>query len=54
MGFYTELFSRPRPREDGRYRAALAILHSTSISDRRDLGVRPADFPRIAREIVMK
>ncbi len=54
MGFYTELFSRPRPREDGRYRAALAILYSTSNADRRGLGVSPADFPRIAREMVMK
>ena len=26
MGFRTELFSRPRPQEDGAIRAALALL----------------------------
>lgn len=51
MGFYTELFSRPRPREEARYRAALALLNAMSNADRFDIGIKPADFPRIAREM---
>ena len=54
MGFFTELFSRPRPREDARYRAALAILHAMNAADRADIGVKPADFPRIAREMTLR
>lgn len=51
MGFFTEMFSRPRPDEVERYRSALMFLESMSPSDRADIGVRPADFPRIAREM---
>lgn len=51
MGFYTELFVRPRPEEVARLRTALATLESMSPSDRSDIGIRPADFPRIAREM---
>jgi uncharacterized protein YjiS (DUF1127 family) len=54
MGFFTELFSRPRPREDARYRAALAVLNAMNQADRSDIGIRPADFPRIAREMAMR
>ena len=54
MGFYTEFFSRPRPREQARYRAALVLLNAMSNSDRADIGIRPADFPRIAREMVTR
>jgi uncharacterized protein YjiS (DUF1127 family) len=54
MGFFTELFSRPRPREDARYRAALAVLDAMSPADRADIGVKPADFPRIAREMATR
>ncbi|MEP9389394.1 hypothetical protein [Mesorhizobium sp. KR9-304] len=54
MAFYTELFSRPRPREEVRYRAALALLNAMSNADRSDIGIKPADFPRIARETAMK
>lgn len=54
MGFFTELFSRPRPREEARYRAALAVLHAMSNADRADINVRPADFPRIAREMAVR
>jgi hypothetical protein len=50
MAFRTELFSRPRPNEQAHYRAALALLHAMCKADRKDLGVRPADFPRLARE----
>lgn len=54
MGFYTEFFSRPRPREQARYRAALALLNAMSNADRADIGIRPADFPRIAREMATR
>ena len=51
MGFQTELFSRPRPSAQAHYRAALALLHAMCKADRNDPGVRPADFPRLAREL---
>lgn len=50
MGFFTEFFVRPRPAEAERYRATLALLESMSPADRADIGIKPADFPRIARE----
>lgn len=54
MGFFTELFSRPKPREELRYRAALATLNAMSPAERADIGIKPADFPRIAREMAMR
>lgn len=54
MAFLTELISRPRPQEQARYRAALAILNAMSNGDRADIGIKPADFPRIAREMSMR
>jgi uncharacterized protein YjiS (DUF1127 family) len=54
MGFFTELFMRPRPTEHDRYRAAMAVLNQMSNRDRADIGVKPADFPRIAREMTLK
>lgn len=54
MGFFTEMFVRPRPREQDRMRAALAVLNAMSNSDRADIGVKPADFPRIAREMSLR
>jgi len=54
MGFFTEMFARPRPQEHLRYRSALALLHAMSSSDRADIGIKPADFPRIAREMSLR
>jgi hypothetical protein len=54
MAFFTELFSRPRPQEAPRYRAALAVLNAMSDADRADIGIKPADFPRIAREMAIR
>lgn len=54
MGFFTELFARPRPEEMIRFRNALAMLESMSPSDRADIGVKPADFPRVAREMAQR
>ena len=51
MGFFTELFARPRPKEAVRYRAALALLNAMSNAERADIGIKPADFPRSAREM---
>lgn len=50
MGFFTEMFSRPRPEEIERFRNTLAFLESMSPADRADIGIRPVDFPRMARE----
>lgn len=51
MGFFTEMFARPRPEEVERFRNPLAFLESMSPSDRADIGIRPPDFPRIRREM---
>jgi len=51
MAFRTEMFSRPRPNEQAHYSAHLALLHVMCKADRNDPGVRPADFPRLAREL---
>ena len=40
MAFFTELFSRPRPKEMARYQAALAVLNSMSNTDRADIGIK--------------
>jgi uncharacterized protein YjiS (DUF1127 family) len=53
MGFFTELFVRPRP-QDVRYRAALTLLNAMTNSDRADIGIKPADFPRIARKMALR
>lgn len=54
MGFFTEFFSRQRPKYDRRYRAAMATLNAMSPADRADIGVKPADFPRMAREMALR
>lgn len=51
MAFFTELFSRPRPRDIGRIRVALALAASISETGRTDTDVRPADFPRPPRRL---
>jgi hypothetical protein len=53
MGFKTELFW-PRPDAQAHYHAAMALLHAMCKADRNDFGARPADFPRMAREIALK
>ena len=54
MGFFTELFSRPRPKHEANYRVALAMLNAMSPAERADIGIKPADFPRIAREMSVR
>ena len=54
MGFFTELFARPRPKHERNYQAALALLNSMNSADRADIGIKPADFPRIARQMALR
>jgi hypothetical protein len=51
MGFFTELFSRPRPRDSGRVRGRLAIIELLSETGPTDTDIRPADFPRLPRKL---
>jgi hypothetical protein len=50
MDFFTELFSRPRTKNDLRNRAVLAILNAMSAKERREIRAPLPDFPRKARE----
>lgn len=54
MGFVTDLFSRPRPRLETRYREAFAFLNTLTPADRADMGIKPGDFARIAREMALR
>jgi hypothetical protein len=54
MGFLTEMFSRPRPTEQSRYRAMLALANTIDNSDRIGTAVKPIDFRRIACEMAMR
>jgi hypothetical protein len=54
MGFFTEFFSRPRPHDQARYRAALALLNAATNAEHNETHIRPADFPRIARQLVLR
>lgn len=54
MDFFTELFFRPRPRNDLRNRAALAILNAMNDKERREIGLPPPDFPRRPREFALR
>lgn len=54
MPFLTEFFARPRPIEVLRFQNALVFLESLSPADRADIGIRPADFPRVAREMARR
>lgn len=49
MGFYTELFSRPRPADIGRVRVVRAIVDSVAGARRFETDGLPADFPRLVR-----
>ena len=54
MGFFTEMFSRKRRKENERLREAFAMLESMTPADRADIGIKPADCPRVAREIAYR
>jgi uncharacterized protein YjiS (DUF1127 family) len=54
MRIFNEFFARPRPDETIRYRTALRTLESMTRSDLADINIKPADFPRIAREMAQR
>lgn len=51
MTIFTEMFARPRPKHETRFRQAMDVLNGMSGRDLADIGVKPADFPRIARQM---
>ncbi len=48
------LVARPRPQEQVRYSASLALIYAMSRTDRAETGIRPIDFPRIARRPALR
>jgi hypothetical protein len=54
MGFMTEFFARPRPTEEQRYRSAMVLLGAMTGAERADINIKPADFPRIARQMAAR
>lgn len=54
MGFVNEFFSRNRSPEAVRYRNSMTMLDALSPAERADLGIKPADFPRVAREMAAR
>lgn len=54
MGFRTEFFTRPRPKDERRFHAAMAVFNAMTNADLADIGIKPADFPRLAREMASK
>ena len=50
MSFLIDFATRHRAN-DSAYREALAMLQGMSPSDRADIGIKQADFARIAREM---
>jgi uncharacterized protein YjiS (DUF1127 family) len=51
MKVFTELFARPRPKHEAKFRQAMDMLNGMSGSEMADIGIKPADFPRIARQM---
>ena len=51
MSFLIDFATRSRRNNDSAYREALAMLQGMSASDRTDIGIKQADFARIAREM---
>jgi uncharacterized protein YjiS (DUF1127 family) len=51
MSFLIDFATRSRRKNDSAYREAFAMLQSMSAADRADIGIKQADFPRIAREM---
>ena len=54
MVFPTELFSRPRSRRQMPAGVAFLLREGERIVERGDAGARPADFPRLAREMALR
>lgn len=51
MSFIFDFTARGRRRKDQDFRNAMALLNAMSPADRADIGIKQADFTRIAREM---
>ncbi|MEK1886605.1 MAG: hypothetical protein AAAB35_03285 [Phyllobacterium sp.] len=51
MSFLIDFAIRSRRANDRAYREAYAMLQGMSAADRADIGIKQADFARIAREM---
>ncbi|TXR46418.1 DUF1127 domain-containing protein [Phyllobacterium endophyticum] len=51
MSFLIDFATRGRRSNESAYREALAMLQGMSARDRADIGIKQADFTRIAREM---
>lgn len=51
MGFFSEIFAPARAKPDRNLRDAMRLLNGMSRRDLADIGIKPADFSRIAREM---
>ena len=51
MSFLIDFATRSRRNNDSAYREAYSMLQGMSASDRADIGIKQADFVRIAREM---
>ncbi|WP_198174150.1 hypothetical protein [Mesorhizobium xinjiangense] len=50
MSYFGKLFQRPAG-DSHRYREAMSFLNRMSAADRADIGIKPADFPGMARRM---
>ncbi|PWV94624.1 hypothetical protein [Phyllobacterium myrsinacearum] len=54
MSFIFDFTARGRRRKDQDFRNAMALLNAMSPADRADIGIKQADFTRIAREMTRR
>lgn len=54
MSFLIDFATRSRHNKDSAYREAYAMLQGMSARDRADIGIKQADFARIAREMARR
>ncbi|MDF1599828.1 hypothetical protein PZ895_08560 [Mesorhizobium sp. YIM 152430] len=54
MGIFTELFAKPRPLRVSRQSRGMLILNAMDSAELSDIGIKPADFPQIARDMAAK
>ncbi|MCO6385469.1 hypothetical protein [Aliihoeflea sp. 40Bstr573] len=54
MGILTEFFAKPRPMRPSHQSRGMLILNAMGSAELSDLGIKPADFPHIARDMASK
>lgn len=54
MGILTEFFARPRPLQLTQQSRGMLILNAMGSAELSDIGIKPADFPHIARDMAAK